>query len=273
MKIFTKFRKAGCLGSIIKTIAVFVVLVGVLVFFFAGKLIVDPVLSQVGRMADLKISSSTSINFLKFVEVDVRDFYIKNPENYTDGNALSFSQVRVGVSVNSVILSILEPGRPIIIDEVRIIAPKISYEKLGLLGNSNIDTISKKFQALSSGEKKEPEPKAESDAPARRFIIKSLVFENGLVEIGTTGTKVPIPMPSFSVSDIGGEKGATAIEAVGEILYSVTEKALVSVGKEAINLGSDALKTGGDKGKEVLKDATDALKDTGDALNKALFGK
>lgn len=257
MKKF-KSRKAGCLFSLIKILFVFVVLIFLGLYFFSGK-IINTAISTTGKLAGVDMGGSANISW-KSLEFSIDDFYIANPEGFSKGNAISFKQAYFKPSIS---LGAIDGSGPLVIDEIRIVGISLLLEKNGLLSPSNLSEIKDKFAALlpKSAEaqklEKEVETKQESQKPERKFIIRKLVFDDGTVAFISKGENLSQKLPSFTLSNLGGEAGATAPELMGEVLVQLIDQAIRATAKSAVDIstkeGGDAVDALSDKLKNLLK--------------------
>lgn len=256
MKNF-KSRKAGCLFSLVKILIVLVVLAGLAIYFFSSK-IVDTAISTTGKLAGVNMGGSASISWSK-LEFALNDFYIENPSNFSDANAISFKQAyfKPAFTIGGV-----RGTDPLIIDEIRIVGVSLLLEKNGLLSPSNLSEIKDKFAALIPKSKEPAKPQQaeveeSSDEPERRFIIRKIVFDSGEVAFVSKGENLSQKLPSFTLTDLGGDEGATSSELMGEVLVQLIDQAVRATAKAAIDVstkeGGDAVDAISDKLKNLLK--------------------
>ncbi len=240
-----KSRKGGCLFSILKWLLGIAVILAVALYFLSEK-IVNSAITTVGTMAGVDMGGNAKIDWAN-TEFSLNDFYIANPDGFSKGNAMSFKQVLFNPEIT---LGGLEGSAPFEINEIRIIAPALSLETKGL--SNNLSALKDKFAALSSSKKKEAaEPAAKkSDSPARKFIIRKIVFEDGTVSVGGGGKTVEVPLPSFIINDIGvSEGGVTGEEAAADIMIVLISHAIKSGAGNLLNSVND---TGSDAGNAAL---------------------
>lgn len=256
MKIL-KNRKGGCLFSLFKLLLVFLAIVFVAVYFFSG-IIVESAISTVGNMAGVKMDAKASISWSNF-EFALNDFYIENPQGYSQAKAISFKQALFRPDIT---LGGLEGSAPFIIDEIKISGISLLMEKNGILSPFNLSEISDKFKALvpqsEGGTKSDAQEQAQQQTkPERKFIIRKLVFENGSISFVSKGEIVTQTLPSFTVTNLGGQNGSTATVLVGEIMMQLTNQALKSGANAVIDVtqkeGSNAIDNITNSFKNLLK--------------------
>lgn len=262
---------------------VLVILGALLYYFFPLEMIVKKAVNKYGSEV-----TNTSVNLsgfhlnLKDGEASVKEITIANPAGYKTKNAIELGNVDVKVDVKSVTTD------TIVIDQIIINKPVVSYEMASLTKNNISDIINNisEYTAVTSSEPQEPEV-VEEDAAAKKVIIKKVIISNG--EINGAVTVAPdvvsaaIPLPTITLENIGQDsKGMT----IGESIAFVLDKLLSSVSttvissnlsnlKDAANAAVDGAKeTAGaavDTAKETATGAVDSVKDTLSGLNP--FGK
>ncbi|MBS1485619.1 MAG: hypothetical protein HP060_02345, partial [Opitutales bacterium] len=103
-------------------------------------------------------------------------------------------------------------------------------------------------------EKKEESPEQKSE---RKFIIKKLVFEDGNVAFISKGENLTQKLPSFTLTNLGRENGATSSELMGEVLVQLIDQAVRATAKSAVDIstkeGGNAVDAISDKLKNLLK--------------------
>lgn len=212
---------------------------------------------------------SVNISFLSGSGT-LKGLNVGNPEGYKSPNIFALGQIDLKVDTGSVF------SDKIVIDELIINAPEISYEKT--LTSSNVKELLANIEAFTGPK---PAPEAGPDTGARKqVVIRKLVIEEGTVYIGALGVGQTVKLPRIEMNDIGegGEK-ITMAEAVNLVI----SKVLTNIGPAIANAGelgkqaAEAIKT---QGLEKIGQATDkAGEAAGDAVNKAtdgiknLFGK
>ncbi len=246
------FRKGGCLFSLFKLTALCVILLFVLLYWgssWLGTWLFGEYTKSMGLNGGMGAITINPFN----QSVDVRDFWLENPKNYSKGNAIAFSNAYIDLGVNPMDLI----GKKLVrIDEIRIIgldlAAEISMEGILSSPKSNLTDILNCFTEKSELEKqdqKTEEVKSESGEPMR-FIVGKIVFADGKMRGGMNGKVVEMPLPSFHFENVGGEKGYTSTELSAYILGAIIPKATAELVKE---LGKEGTKEGIKEGIKSLK--------------------
>ena len=149
---------------------------------------------------------------------------VKNPSGFSSADAISLGTIEVALDINS-----LKGDGPIIIRQVKIDQPQITYE-IDLSGNSNLQTLARNAQnyAASVAGKKAADPQ-EKKGPARKVIINDLVISNGQMTISEPllkGKILSAPLPTMHLTGIGRNSGgATAAQVAQQLLTIITSQA------------------------------------------------
>ena len=179
----------------------------------------------------------------------IRELRIANPEGYSSANAFTLKEITLGLDLESV------QGSPLVIDEVTIRAPEVSYE-ISADGKSNFDMISANASRYGGGS---GDTAAESDA--QPMLIRKLVFEDGKIHarssIGKERT-LEVPLPALHMSDLGAPSGQQADEIGAQVLTRFTGQVVIAIGRSQVE----------DRLKKVLGD--DVGEAASDAANKLL---
>jgi hypothetical protein len=200
---------------------------------------------------DLSLSSGAgSINGL----------VVGNPAGFATPHALSLGSVGVQVDTSSIAGS-----GPIVIDEVTISQPQITYEVQGLSTNSNLKAIQNNVQAFAASTVPAQQQQAQqsSSAPARKEIIRDLIITGGEIGISSSalnGKALTVPLPVIHLTNIGENGGgASPAEIAQQVLGAITSSAS-KVSATALTKQVEALATGVlSNGPGVLKTGAGAL--------------
>ena len=262
---------------------ILVILGALLYYFLPLELIIKRAVNKYGSEV-----TGTSVNLsgfhinLKDGEAGVKEITIANPAGYKTKNAIELGNIDVKVDLKSITTD------TIIIDQIVVNKPVISYEMLSLTQNNISDVINNinQYTAVTSSEPEEPEA-AKDEASSKKVIIKNVIISNG--EINGAVTAAPdvvsaaIPLPTITLENVGEDsKGMT----VGESIAFILDKLLSSVSttvissnlanlKDAANAAVDSAKgaasAAADSATEAATGAVDSVTDTLSSLNP--FGK
>lgn len=147
---------------------------------------------------------------------------IGNPEGFHTENAFKLGEVRVAVDIASIL------SDKIVIDEIVIDAPEITYETSG--GKNNIEALLENindFVGKSEGGAAESKGDA-SEESGKKVQINDLVISNAKVNMSATlfkGKKLTLPLADIHLKDIGkDEEGASTSDVIKEVFAELNSK-------------------------------------------------
>ncbi|MCB5945899.1 hypothetical protein [Acidocella sp. KAb 2-4] len=188
---------------------------------------------------------------------------VSNPAGFSANQALTLGQAAVQVDTSSIAGS-----GPIVISNVTITQPHVTYEVKGLGGTSNLQTIQNNVQAYAGGaQTASAQP---SSTPARKEIIKDLYVTGGQISVAATalnGRSLTVPLPDIHLTNIGqGSGGATPAQIAAQLLGAITSDASQAA-SSALSKELQSTAAG------ALQGATGTLKNTGGALGSSVGGQ
>ncbi len=259
-----KFVKIASITAI--TLAVLIV--GGFIFVYSSldsivKAAVESIASDMTQtevtLNDVEISPTTG-------QGSLRGFTMSNPEGFNSNEAFQFKEITVKIDIKSLVEDV------IVINEIRINAPHITYE----VGSkkSNIDTINENAQTHSSGDEAS---NSDSDEEGPKFIVEHLYLNDGEISVAAAplGDKtIDLALPNIHLKDIGkGDNGASPEvilqAAVGAVTKNITG-ALGSIDLDGLAKGvTDGVKGVTDG---VVNGASSVTDTVGDAASGAADG-
>lgn len=168
--------------------------------------------------------------------VRLRGLVIGNPPGYKTASMLELGDVRVAVSLRSLM------SDTIVVKRVLVRGASATYEKGP--GGSNTAVVQQRVESFSG-----PDTAAKADKPAKKLIIRDFRFEDGKVRLsaGILGGKaLELPIPDIHLKDIGGDHGTSPAKAAAHMLGSVTGsvgRAVLGAGKAVVGGAVDAAKS------------------------------
>ncbi len=186
-------------------------------------------------------------------EGTVSGFHIGNPKSFFAASAVDIGIVSMQLDTSSITGS-----GPIIIKQIVIDAPQITYEG-NMSGNNNLQTIQKNVNGSSSSG-------ADKKDVSRKVIIKNLYIRNGEVSVThnlLNGKKVQTALPTIHLKNIGEENSGIspqelAARVMGAIIRGATKAGGSVLTKELTSLkglGSNAV----DGAASTVKDSVGKL--------------
>jgi len=155
----------------------------------------------------------------------LKDFLLGNPKGFSMPEALSCGTIRVKVDTGSL------TSDTIVIKEIYIDGPVISYEKKG--STDNFQTILANIQKTVASDEKAAksssgtEQKSETGAE-KKVVIEDFVVKNGKINLGGSllsafgDQGMGIDLPDIHLTDIGKDKETTPAEAFAIVLKQMT---------------------------------------------------
>ncbi len=156
-------------------------------------------------------------------EGSISGLVVGNPSGFATPQALSLGNVSVKVDTASV------TGTPVVIKEVVVAAPSITYERGTSSGN--LETIQQNVTRYAGLDKAKPAEKpAAGGKDEPKFIIENLYVRDGKIAISHTalqGKTLSSGLPTIHLKDIGKDKGgASPAEIADKVLGAITQQAV-----------------------------------------------
>jgi len=197
-------------------------------------------------LQDLSLSPVTGRGSLK-------GLVIGNPKGYQTPSAFALEEITFQVDPSS----LLKPT--VVIDEVLIRGPKITYE-MGM-GESNIGAIRKHIASLvPKREPGQPEPPAQ-EGEGKKIMLRHFVLEGAEVSVSATllqGRTMTLPLPKLELRDIGTAEGGATPEEVADEIFGALNELIAKTVAEAGGLGG-SLKASGESLGTGIKEGVKGL--------------
>jgi len=187
-------------------------------------------------------------------------FLLGNPKGFTMPSAIECDTIRVKVDKGSL------TSDTIIIDEIYIDAPVISYEQKGK--TDNFQTILNNInQAITSDQKATKNTEASDESGSEKNIqINNFIVKNGTINLGGSLMKIfgeggmGIDLPDIHLKDIGKESKTSPAEAFSIVLKEMTG----DISGTVSNVGKEL--------KKQLNNAVEGVTGGTDSIGKAVKG-
>ncbi|MBR0458625.1 MAG: hypothetical protein IJJ26_05275 [Victivallales bacterium] len=241
------------------------VLILIIVFAFVVMFldsIIKTGIEQVGSKVtkcDIKVQD-VSISLLRG-KVKITNLVVGNPEGFKTESAFSLGLVSVDMDMGTIF------SDKLVIEDITVMAPEITYELAPLKLTSNLGQIQKNVEdflpANEDDKDEKKEKKEKEEKPGKKVVINHVLVQDGKIRLSATiaqGHALPVPLPKVEMNDIGKEKEVTTAEATASVL----SKTLGS----AIDVAKNALKSLGSGISEGTKKVVEGTKD----LVKGVFG-
>lgn len=233
----------------------------------AGKIVEGVIETQGTRVTQVAVALDGVDISLTDLKAGLRGLTVANPAGFKTDRAVSLGEVSVKLSKD------WSPNL-IVVEEVMVLAPEVTYE-IGADG-SNIATIQKNvedFMKVVSGGKSaatSSEPATADDA-GPKVVINDLYIKGGKVNVSASlmqGKTLTSPLPEIHLKDIGKESGgASPAEIVEQVIAAITKASGSAAG--SVDLSQLGLANISGKAADVTKAVQGAAQD---AATKALEG-
>lgn len=268
-------------------LGVIIVVIAVGIYYLsqnAGNMVAGVIKDEGSRVTQVPVDVSAVDISLTDLKAGLRGLTVANPAGFKTERAISLGEISVKIAKDW-------STDVIVIDEIMVNAPEITYE-IGA-GGSNIAAIQKNVEdTLKTMGGSEPTP-ADDDKAGPKIVINNFYIKNGKIQVSSTllqGKSLPVALPDIHLKDIGkdnkdGSDGASTAQVIDEVMSAITKKAgtaASSVNLSALGL-TDISGTASKVGAAAKDAATGALKGAGDTLGgasdgiggavKGLFGK
>ncbi len=247
-----------------------VIIVAIIAFITIGAMNLGPIIKTATETygpqitkTEVKLNDVSISVFSGSIKLD--QFLLGNPKGFSAPSAIECETIKVSLLTDSL------AKETIIIEEIYIDGPVISYEKKG--NTDNFKTIVNNIKKTVAGEKKETKKESAAQpsetGSEKKIQINNFIVKNGKINLtgsllksfGDSG--VGMNLPDIHLKDIGKEKKTTPAEAFAVILGAMTK----DVGGTVVEIGKTLTKQLG-KAVEGVTGGTDAI---GGAV-KSLFG-
>jgi len=177
----------------------------------------------------------------------IRGVVIGNPKAFETDNAFELDEVRVDLAPLSVF------GDTMVVEEIYIGGPKITYEKKG--DTSNLLAIAKHIHRVAGGsapesersEEQESEPSGDATVRIGRFELKDAQVKAQIRKDKT----LDVPLPGIELTNLGGADGASFGDVSAEVMDTVTGRVMAAVTKRALSLGAGGTGDAGEAEEEA----------------------
>ena len=238
-------------------IGIVVVLVVTVAFWFFSSLdgIVKNQIEAIGtELTGTKVSvGGVSIKLTEGVG-QITKLKVANPKGYETDEALSMNLLRLGIDLPSLGKS------PLILNELVIDSPTLNLE-MDEKGSSNLQEISDNVTAnTSAADKEASEAQQQAGGEPLRILIRKLTIKGVSYAVRSPVEKLDNAkgtLPTITMSNVGGSKGATPGEIGKIIVGKMTERVIAQAAKAGIQSAVDK------KLKDVGGGLGDALKNLG----------
>lgn len=262
-------------GGAVGALIVAVVVVFVFVLSNLDSLIKDAVEKYGSESTQAKVTLNKVDISLKSGSGALRGLKVGNPKGFETPSAFELGGISVAIDTGTV------TSDPVVIKEIVIDGPKVTYETTGT--DSNIDAIKRNVDAYK---KQYAGGGRQKGGEGPKLVIENLYIKGGEISVSAgflKGKSLTTPLPDIHLKDIGKEKkGATPAEVATQVMDSMTSGVGKAVGAlnldkmmgaatEAAGAAAKALQeSAGGAAKGATEGATEAAKGAVEGVGKAL---
>jgi len=197
---------------------VVVLIVAVLIFLLSNiDSVVAKAIEKHGSEATQTSVTVSSVDIsLREGKGSIKGLRVESPDGFNVREAFTLGDITLDIDVQSL------RSDPIVIDEIRILAPVVNVEATET-GATNIDEIRKNVQSSAGGDA----GGGGSGGQEKKIRIKKFVFEKGSIKFDASAMgleKRTVVLPEIRLDDIGGTDGATPDEITRIVLGAVSKK-------------------------------------------------
>lgn len=246
-RVMKKKILLGILVGLVVVLVAAVVLVGVFMDSIVKKAVetVGPQLTKVEIKLDgVSLSPLSGSGQLK-------GLFVGNPEGFKTPSAIKVASVKVAVDPGSLL------SDKIIVKEINVQAPEITYEGPINTKNCNLNKILANLEEATGGSGDQPadknKPAGDKEASAQKklqvndFVVTGAKLNLNVSSLG--GKTMTVDLPDIHFKDLGtGTNGITAGELakkfMGEVTGNVAKivpQAIANIGKGALDLGKEGV--------------------------------
>ncbi len=174
--------------------------------------------------------SSVSIH-LASGEGSIAGLTVTNPHGFSSPYAFRFGTISTRIDTGTV------TARTIVIDEIRVSAPQVTYE-INPSGASNIGILKKNIEEYTARAPKKAAGEQKTGGKEIKFIIGRLVIENGQIDVrvAALGDKPKtVALRRIVLTGVGKPGGATPAQTAQQVLTALVDE----VGREVAQAGAE----------------------------------
>src|SRR3990172_4858563 len=144
---------------------------------------------------------------------------VANPRGFSSPYAFRLGKISARIDTRTITSS------PIVIDEIRIAAPQVTYE-MNAAGSSNISLLKQNLQALTAGKPKKTGEEKKNKGKEKKIIKKFTIESGGVdVRIAALGDKTQtVTLRRIELTNIGAGGGATPSQVSRQVLSALADE-------------------------------------------------
>jgi hypothetical protein len=215
------------------------ILIAVPVILIAIVLVIGFYLTSIIKSGVETIGSLVTGVSVKLKDVDIsllsgegqlKELFVGNPEGFKTESAFMLKEVKIALDVQSLF------SDKIIIKEILVNAPDITYEKSGRSDNikailNNIESFTGVVQKIVPEKGKAEKEEKKTEKAGKKIQINDFIIKDGKVNMSATllqGGKLSFPLKDIHIKDIGSENEGTSTSKALEQVFAVVNNNVVT---------------------------------------------
>ena len=213
---------------IVAAVVVMLIAAGLFVLFAnINSLVAKTIEKHGGEVTQTRVLVTGVDISLKEGRGSIKGLSVESPDGFDVREAFFLGDITLDIDIQSL------RGEPIVIDEIRILAPVVNVE-IKETGASNIDELRKNVEASVGGN---AGGGGGSEGKGKRIRIMKFVFEEGRIKVDASAMgleKRTVTLPEIRLDDVGGADGATPDEITRIILGAVSKKVASEISSSGV---------------------------------------
>ena len=226
--------------KVIKIIGIIVILLVVALLaavLFAGSIVKSSIKEIGGVVTKCDINIDDIDLSLLRGKLTIENLVVGNPEGFQTESAFKLGKVYVDLVPSSLFKN------RIIINDVQVLGPEITFEAAPLKMTSNIGSIQKNVESFlpASDDKDDKKDEKKEKKPGKKVQINHVIVSDGKINVSATfagGHAISIPLPNIEMNDIGKEKEVTGLEASAEVLNKTLGSVVTAASGSVKSIGT-----------------------------------
>ncbi|MBA3563959.1 MAG: AsmA family protein [Gammaproteobacteria bacterium] len=229
----------GAIGALVLLVAV----IAWLVLDNLDRLVTDAIESNGSAATGTSVNVDGLHIALRAAEGDIAGLSIDNPPGFEAEHAIRFESIHLTLDP----ATLLE--QTVHVRELRVDAAQVNLEQQGR-AKSNLQILIDNVNAYS-------EPAGEPDEASKNIVIDEFILEQAELTVRSELLgDAELTLPRIRATDVGSESaGATAADALEEVLRPILAEALDQAGNRAVEAGRERIEEEvGERLQDLIKD-------------------
>jgi len=263
-KEFSMSRALKSTAGIFATLAILT-----LVIFYVGSSIDSIVKKSIEKYGSQILKARVSVDAVEISPTNgrgrLRGVFIGSPAGFDAESIFELDEVIIAIDIESV------TGNPVIIKEISVNAPKLTYELNEK--ESNFDALQRNIKTFANEKIGGLAETGAKSKGGRKLVIEKLSIHKGTIRVHAPdlrGKEQAVSLPALSFKNIGTERNGTAPnEVVARVLSAVKRQVVTATA----GLGIEEVRGIAEEGVEGIADILEEGAEGISEAIEALFGE